>query len=69
MPQGKESEPISRKQTDYNGGRAQKQLGLVEKMSYFNSTKRVSRNMHIHICIIFLCAINIELLRLNHFLQ
>lgn len=51
MPQGKESETISRKQIDYNGGGEQKQLGLVEKMSH----------TPVHICIIFLCAVNIEL--------
>ena len=38
----KESEPTSRKQTDYNGGEAQKQLGLVEKMSH----------IPVHICVI-----------------
>ena len=58
MPQGKESEPISRTQTDYNGDGAQKQLGLVEKMSHTS----------VHICIIFLCVIN-TVLRINHFLQ
>lgn len=46
MPIRKESDPVSRKKTDYNGVEAQKQLELVEKMSH----------IPVRICVIVQCV-------------